>query len=405
MEKNRIIEKKKVIENDGTKLHPRKRKLASEWVPKQSSHHNVNLELDPKDYISRLPNCILYHIISKLPLEFAVQTSCLSTLWKDVWQKALLVMVEDPSIEDIDITLTNFVEQLPEFNRPTQNRGFKFNFGRGRFLLVAIASNNRLVFDFSSAEEQELARPFDLLLPLNYKRPSRELIEVKSLHLKSVSPLACKAVSSLLSKKKLPFLKSLTIEKCKGLQSLEIKTNEEAAYGLLTLIVLDCPKLELITLLKKRDNFKSFRYRGRSVIYHGAHPEDLMLDFRQGLGYKYKQGKDIDDHLVSFLDTIQQCRSLTICGWFFQIDPSCYKLTKTWKLISRDSTSRQILKHLKLVKLEGFPNEKVEIMLVRRLIPLFDETPTIIAKSLDGTRLRQLEVSYRFEELEESIQT
>ncbi|OMO73675.1 hypothetical protein COLO4_26932 [Corchorus olitorius] len=469
--KSRIIKKEEDIENDGTKLDPRKRELAPKRV------YIGNLELDSKDYISRLPNDILYHIISKLPFEFAVQTTCLSTKWKDVWQKALLAMVEDASLEDVDITITNFLEQLPEFNKPRQDWGFKFNFGRGRLirgtsLLVAITSNNTLVFDFSSLGKQKLSKRFDLLLPLNQQNPldlllrldvqnpldwlvplndqnlyylynkqlSPELIEVKSLHLKSMSSLACEAVSSLLSEKKLPFLESLTIEKCNGLRSLEI--NE--AYGLLTLVVLDCPKLEFIILLQTGRDFKSFRYRGKSVFYQGAQPEDLMLDFRQGLSYNYDKGMKNKlsvlglinfDHfnivpltiLSTFFFNLQSIYRmfhslpvlfkgrfcflrelwwidssmeednvdvllcfLTECyhleRLYVTIDPTCYKLTNTCKLVPR----RGILSDLKLVKLEGFPNEKGEIAFVRRLIPLFEETPKIIAKSPGETCLRQI---------------
>ncbi|OMO73629.1 hypothetical protein COLO4_26963 [Corchorus olitorius] len=387
----------------------------------RNTTNNDDLVLNPKDYISQLPNDVLYHIISKLPFEFAVQTARLSTQWKDLWQKALLAMVEDTSLEDIDITLINFLEQVSEFNRP----GFKFNFGEGRFLLVAITPNNKLVFDFSSAEEEELSRPFDLLLPLNLlhpyrieKQPSAELIEVKSLHLKSLSPLACKAVLSLLSEKKLPFLQSLIIEKCNGLQSLNINK----AFGLSTLIVLDCPRLEVISLFQTF-YFKSLRYRGRSLLYYGdVVPEDLMLDFRDCLGYNYDKADRV--RLNSFLYTIRGCSSLTICRWLFQsiyrrlssltvsftrghfgslkelwwidcsmeaenvdalvcflrecydlerlyvtIDPTCYKMTNTCKLVPMNwpwSEKLGRLKLVKLVKLEGFPNEKEEIIFAKR---------------------------------------
>ncbi|OMO72467.1 hypothetical protein CCACVL1_17774 [Corchorus capsularis] len=386
------------------------------------SHMNflfdLKLKLDRKDYISGLPNDIVYHIISKLPFEVVVQTARLSTQWKDVWQKALLAMVEDPSLEDIDITLTNFLEQFSEFNRPRQHRGFKFNFGGGRFFLVAITSNNTLVFDFSSLGEQKLSKPFDLLLSLNlptpyYKQPSPEHIKVKSLHLKSVNSLVCEALSSFLSKKKLPFLKSLTIEKCNELQALEINK----AKGLKTLIVLDCPKLESLSFNHSL-YLECFRYRGRYVpfYYLSVVIRDVMLDFRQGLVYNHKENCE-NLGLLTF--NVRNSCSLTICRWFFesiynnhywissssrgyicQVDPNCYP--DSCKLTDRFSrrftnengkcshATKQTLSHLKLVKLEGFPNEKEEIKFVRKLIPLYEETPEIIAKSPDGTCLRQL---------------
>ncbi|KAK8579653.1 hypothetical protein V6N12_069967 [Hibiscus sabdariffa] len=438
--------------------------------------------MGPNDFISRLPDHILHHIISLLPFESAVETCFLSTHWKHLWREALLDSVHDViSIEAAIKAIQSFLDGFYANYRPRNKWGFIFEF-KGRAVLVAcISSNGALQLDFS-AGKQQLPRPFDLLLELNPASPNDFLhrygfrwntFKVTSLYLISVSYISNMAVSSLVPN--LPCLKSLTISKCNGLQSLEI--NE--ANGLQKLVVLDCAHLQSLSFEGSR--LKSFRYRGNLVSFcfrvsrkrvglfgmdaRWLFTEGTMVDLRQGPltqrtwywnvpcfpPYYYSLYNEIkhcscaDKYKCfnSFFSSIEVVKSLTICRWFFEmsvcemllcstgdpeyclsklqelwwidcsmeresinallcflklcpylrrlyvtIDPKCYKLPSTEKFSAFVIPDE--LQFLRTVKLEGFADEEKEILMARRLMPLFGgENPDIVSSS-HGKRLRHL---------------
>ncbi|KAK8579650.1 hypothetical protein V6N12_069964 [Hibiscus sabdariffa] len=397
--------------------------------------------MGPNDFISRLPDHILHHIISLLPFEFAVGTCFLSTHWKHLWRQALLDSVHDViSMEAAIKAIQSFLDGFNALHRPRNKRGFIFEFSHGRAVLIAcVSSNGALQLDFS-AGKQQLPRPFDLLLelnlvsphrygypwrreenhPLQTKQPSLNTVKVKSLYLISVSHLSNMAVSSLVPN--MPFLESLTISKCNGLQSLEVKQ----AKGLGKLVVLDCPHLQSLSFEGSR--LKSFRYRGNLVSFrfrvpcsyncvalfskyaYGPVAEDAMVDFRQGpltqwtwdwnvprlshyyyslyIERKHCRCADKDKCFNSFLRSINVVKSLTICRWFFEIDPKCYKLPSTENFSAFVIPDK--LQYLKTVKLEGIADEEKEILMARRLMPLFGEKNPVIVSKSHGKRLKHL---------------
>ncbi|KAK9046780.1 hypothetical protein V6N11_052657 [Hibiscus sabdariffa] len=442
--------------------------------------------MGPNDFISRLPDHILHHIISLLPFESAVGTCFLSTHWKHLWRQALLDSVHDViSMEAAIEAIQTFLDSFDEHHRPRNKWGSIFEFSHTRAVLVAcVSTNGALQLDFS-AGKQQLPRPFDLLLelnlvsphrygylwrreenhPLQSKQPSLNTVKVKSLYLISVSHLSNMAVSSLVPN--LPFLECLTISKCNGLQSLEIKE----AKGLRKLIVFDCPQLQSLSFEGSR--LESFRYRGNLVSFRfrvsssynavGLLSKCAVVDFRQGpltqwkwdwnwnwniprlsqyyySLYNEKHCSCADEYKCfhSFLRSIKVVESLTICRWFYEmllcssgdteyylgglhelwwidcsmeresinallcflklcpflerlyvtIDPQCYKLPSTEKFSALVIPDK--LQYLEAVKLEGFADEEKEILMARRLIPLFEEkNPVIISKS-HGKRLKHL---------------
>ncbi|KAK8691672.1 hypothetical protein V6N13_075172 [Hibiscus sabdariffa] len=443
-------------------------------------------DMGPNDFISRLPDHILHHIISLLPFESAVGTCFLSTHWKHLWRQALLDSVHDViSMEAAIEAIQTFLDSFDEHHRPRNKWGSIFEFSHTRAVLVAcVSTNGALQLDFS-AGKQQLPRPFDLLLelnlvsphrygylwrreenhPLQSKQPSLNTVKVKSLYLISVSHLSNMAVSSLVPN--LPFLECLTISKCNGLQSLEIKE----AKGLRKLIVFDCPQLQSLSFEGSR--LESFRYRGNLVSFRfrvsssynavGLLSKCAVVDFRQGpltqwkwdwnwnwniprlsqyyySLYNEKHCSCADEYKCfhSFLRSIKVVESLTICRWFYEmllcssgdteyylgglhelwwidcsmeresinallcflklcpflerlyvtIDPQCYKLPSTEKFSALVIPDK--LQYLEAVKLEGFADEEKEILMARRLIPLFEEkNPVIISKS-HGKRLKHL---------------
>ncbi|MBA0866374.1 hypothetical protein Goshw_020397 [Gossypium schwendimanii] len=342
-------------------------------VPKRSAKNNM----DPNDFISHLPDDILHHIISLLPFKSAVRTSFLSTHWKHLWKEALLDSVHDViTIEAAITAITSFVDDFDTRHRPRNKWGLIFELGHGRGSLVAsISSNSSLKLDFS-AGKQEFPMPFDLFLKLNLAPPNRlsrrymfdwlleenhpsqreqppsNTMRVKSLHLISVSHLSNMAVSSLVPK--LPFLRSLTIAKCNGLQSLQIKE----AKGLRKLVVLDCPHLQSLSF--EGSSLKSFRYRGNLVSFRfrgkcncfplirfcecGLLLDDAMIDIRQGaltqwtwdfeIETPFSRGLRKGNHcdcankykcFNSILRSIKDVQSLTMCRWFYETT-MCNKL-------------------------------------------------------------------------------
>ncbi|XVF75390.1 hypothetical protein PTKIN_Ptkin13bG0184600 [Pterospermum kingtungense] len=268
-------------------------------------------------------------------------------------------------------------------------------------------------------------------------QPSPILHKIKALHLVSVSYLSSEAISSMMSNSK--FLQSLAIEKCNGLRSLQIES------GLEKLRILDCQQLESLHLkcnklqsLRYRGKLLSFKGSSRVSVFFWAYNckafslQDAMLDFRQGPACSNISSCGFQ----SIFRCMGDVQSLTLCRWVFEelicpvlllspffwrgfnfnqltefwwidyakerydsnalisflklcprlkrlyitIDPKSYKKTKTTKC-SVETTGLPRLEDLELVKLEGFPNEKEEIMLAKRLKQVFDVEPLIVAKS------------------------
>ncbi|KAA3453362.1 F-box protein [Gossypium australe] len=311
--------------------------------------------MNPNDFISNLPDNILHHIISYLPFESAVRTSFLSTHWKHLWKETLLDSVHDVTTEAAIKAIQSFLDGFDTHCRPRNKWGFIFEFSNGRNILAAsISRNGTLRLDFS-AGKQEFPMPFDLdLKPLQTQLPYSNTMKVKSLYLVSVSHLSNVAVSSLVPN--LPFLESLTIAKCKGLQSLQIKE----AKVLHKLVVLDCPQLQSLSF--EGSCLRCFRYRGKLVSFRfqgyckcttfrricicecGLFLKDAMIDLRQGSlaegtwdfekppGYRYSYNlykrtlcrcTTKKKCFKSILISIRSVKSLTICRWFFETSMCC----------------------------------------------------------------------------------
>ncbi|XWS66042.1 hypothetical protein CRYUN_Cryun05aG0166300 [Craigia yunnanensis] len=447
----------------------------------------MNLELDFQqrndDIISSMDDDILCHIISFLPFKSAVQTSFLSTRWKDLWKRNF--PVRKGTIDDAFIAISSFLHDFSDqySQQPTSNWGFQFNFGKGSFLSVAGGHDKALHLDFSNVNH-EFPWRFDWLLKINgpiydwfdfwwldldrnrqihTHQPSPFPFKIGTLHLVSVSYLSSGSISSMISNFK--FLESLAIEKCNGLRSLQI---EDGHSGLKKLTILDCQQLESLHL--KGHYLKSLRYRGKLLSfkcggrglfsiwtrYNAFNLVDAMLDFRQGPA----NSKTSSSGFKSIFHGMKGVKSLTLCRWVFEalicpmlllppfswgfqlnqliefwwidnskerynsnalisflklcpqlrrlyitIDPKSYKRTNTTQcpvefpelpryysfpdlleLRRLDYSFSGLLElprlgDLKVVKLEGFPNEKEEIILAKRLKQEFNVEPLVIAKS------------------------
>lgn len=266
--------------------------------------------IDHIDMISSLPDEVLFHIISLLPFESAIQTVFLSSRWRLLWNLAL---IQHGRKEDVAGAVSGFLVNFNEQDPTKNNRKLKFHFDKGHVLLAIIAPNNKLHLDFSSGN-QEIFRKYGWELELNQPnltlQPTPSTFFVKSLYLISVNHLTNEAVSSMVSN--FQFLENLKIIECSGLRSFRI----ESTIKLLHLTIFDCPMLQSLHI--KSFKLKTFRYRGLlpwiKPEYH-FNLADAMFDSRAGPGYTTFSSCDFDGVLL----TIKNAEILTLCKWFFKV--------------------------------------------------------------------------------------
>ncbi|TKY64905.1 F-box protein [Spatholobus suberectus] len=382
------------------------------------------------DLFSNLPDEILGRIVSFLPNESALETSLLSTRWRDIWNEAL---VKYGTEEDIIGVVAGFMTRFEEFDPLKHPRKLQFHFAEDSVVSATVASKSKLMLDFSPWKE-ELQMGYELefkqsKIHITYQSfPST--FSVKTLYLKSVSYLTSEVAASIVSN--LEHLENLVIIQCKGLQSLSVESTSE----LHKLTIIDC--LELKSLHLKTSKLKSFRYRGPLPLirpeYH-FNLSDAMLDFRLGFGCSDLKTKDFDATLL----TIKNSEDLTLCKWTFEeliwpsisplsgsfkfyrlrelwwidnynndeynmdalfsflklcpaleqlfvtIDPESYSAGRSNSCLMKGTKCTE-LEHLKLIKFMGFTSRKDEISLAKCLIHLIKGKPPKI-KSSDGSCL------------------
>lgn len=368
-----------------------------------------------------LPDEILGCIVSFLPNEYALETSLISTRWRDLWNQ---VLVKHGTIEDITGVVAEFLANFDDLDPLKQPRKLQFHFADDNALFAAIAANNKLLLVFSYGEKN-IERKYELQFKLNKQHFTfHSVFLVKSLYLKSLSYLTSEVASSIVSN--LDHLENLTITDCCGLQSLFIESESK----LRKLTILDCLQLKYLHL--RTSKLKSFRYRGPlPQIWPESHFNlcHAILDFRQGLSCRDLSAQDFDEILL----TIKNSEVLTLCEWTFEtliwpsISPSSgsfifYKLRELWWIdnhenensinalvsflklcpaleqlfvtIDRNSysapqsnlgsiqaTKYSELEHLKLVKFKGFTNPIAEISVAKKLIQLVKGKPPKIETS------------------------
>ncbi|KAK8643665.1 hypothetical protein V6N13_012948 [Hibiscus sabdariffa] len=408
--KRNRLQKQKIDSNPGSRWS-----ISVLHVPKE-----LDLDLQRnEDIISNMHDDILSHVISFLPFKSAVQTSFLSTRWKDLWKRNF--PERKGTIDEAFAAISSFLHGCSDSysdRQPTSDWG-----------------SNSIWENWVSSHGLSYRTWF-------YQKPSSLSVKVKTLHLKSVSSTFSRAVSSMMTNFK--FLESLTVENCHGLRSLKLDAGANSRLKRLT--ILDCQQLESLHL--DVYGLQSLRFRGKLLSFQrsyansawfrdwpwfdGFNLEDAMLDFRQGP----QCSKIGSSGFCSFFRGYKDVKSLTLSGWIFEplvypmlqshpypwglkfnslielwwidhakerfngdalisflklcprltrlyitIDPKTYRRANTMTNYSVQVTSVSRLEDLKVVKLEGFPNEKEEIMLAKRLKQEFHVEPVIIAKS------------------------
>ncbi|WCJ19544.1 F-box family protein [Euphorbia peplus] len=123
--------------------------------------------MDAYDWISSLPDEILFHIISSLPFESSIQTIFLSKRWRFLWDSTLL---QHGSSQEVASAISAFLSNFNGQDPSKCTRKFKFHFSNnGSFLLAIIAPKNKLFLDFSSPSNHMSNKLFNLETELNPK--------------------------------------------------------------------------------------------------------------------------------------------------------------------------------------------------------------------------------------------
>lgn len=264
-----------------------------------------------EDLFSNLPDEVLSCIVSFLPNESALETSLISTRWRDLWNQ---VLVRHGTTQDITGVVAGFLSRFEELDPLKHPRKLHFHFSdQDTALFASIATNSKLLLDFP-AGIKDLKKQYELKFILNKHHITHNTVPptflVKTLYLKSVSHLTSELISSIVSN--LEHLEKLVIVECTGLQSLFIESESK----LHKLTILDCPQLKSLHL--RTSKLKSFRLDGPlPTIWPESHfnLSHAMLNFRLGPSCADFKAQDFNQTLL----TIKNCEALTLCEWTFQV--------------------------------------------------------------------------------------
>lgn len=207
------------------------------------------------DFISKLPDDILFMIISSLPHETLVQTRTLSKRWRNLWKRASNFF---GTIDGIPIVIASLLDPVYRQTVAHNHREVQLHFGRNSVLIATIEDSGKLHLNFSNGGQETLEH-YTWRLNLNCqfiipKAFSFGFQSVKALHLTCVNHLAKEKVSFLAS---YLLLESLHITDCKGLWSLFL----QSCSSLKTLKIVNCLELRDIDLFT--DKLKNLCFHGK----------------------------------------------------------------------------------------------------------------------------------------------
>ncbi|KAK6146948.1 hypothetical protein DH2020_017860 [Rehmannia glutinosa] len=238
------------------------------------------------------------------------------------------------------------------------------------FAIVTKGSHGDVHFNFSN-HKNLVPRKFNMILKQStFFSPSFSSVTI--LHLRSVSDVVRNMVTDLFSSFRV--LESLKIEKCDGLEDIEIRGNE----CLKNFEMVDCSDIVRVVLSAR--NLESFSYRGVFAIIQlmdVLNLVDFRLDLRDGLGDN-NNAFDCED-VLSLLCSVKDVEVLRVSSWLLEIDqtlsPVEYPLINQywhephlWKDYATVKSNACGLKNLKTIKIIGFTKEKNELLLMDILL-------------------------------------
>lgn len=226
------------------------------------------------------------------------------------------VNIERDEAKDDVITINQVIESLSKSGHSFQT----LNLHLGSYSDVAAFAvctkgvHGELHLDFSGHNQFPLPpnSSFSLILDQisSLCRPSFSYIKI--LHLRSVSHLVGGMVSDLCSS--CSTLESLKLEKCDGLESVEVKYFGKSSL-IKNLEIADCANI--VGIVVSADSLNSFSYKGvfpLVQLLNVPNLVDVALDFGGGLG---RNSFDCEDAL-SLLSSIKDIEILTVSSWFVE---------------------------------------------------------------------------------------
>ncbi|KAM7531818.1 hypothetical protein LguiB_035228 [Lonicera macranthoides] len=333
------------------------------------------MDEESADLVSDLPQEILQHIVSLIPLEEAVRTSTLSTQWRSIWTPFLVNLEFDSnetSTKQLNKIMATFLNshnapQLLKFSLTIPNKLEK----NDQFFLVATKGAHKdLLLNFSE-QNKDTTTHFNLVLEPTETINSTTFSSLKTLHLRSVTNIASNFVSALFSN--CSVLESLKLENCMGMQDINVKANRFFEK----FIVVDCKELVRLTICAP--HLKTFWYRGVLPIIqlkNSTHLVDVTLNLKDGNGEKEFDCEDV----LSLLASLKDIEVLTISGWLLEIDEKyCSPIPcplfhqywhepHLWMDYQMVKSNASQLNHLKIVNFAGFKNEEDELLLMDLLL-------------------------------------
>ncbi|KAI8562768.1 hypothetical protein RHMOL_Rhmol03G0060900 [Rhododendron molle] len=319
--------------------------------------------------MSNLPPEILRQIVSLIPLKEAVRTSTLSTSWKTLWTPFQVEFDSDPNqitsdtVDEASKKINQIVGLLSRSSSSPELWRFSLQTEKTQKPLFFSAAKGggggELHLDFFE-KGKEIQSNFNLVFDPT-PRISNFSLSIKTLHLVSVNKITHNLVSTLFSSCR--FLERLKLEKCSGIQSIDIKASD----SLNSFEVVGCEEVESIAI--SAPNLKSLWYRGALPLIqiNGClNLVDVVLDLREGLGRS-----EFDcENVLNLLSSLKDVEILKISGWLLEIDQNLSSITypyfhqiwhepHLWMEFYETVTSNVCqLERLKLIQLEGFTNEE-----------------------------------------------
>ncbi|KAK6140265.1 hypothetical protein DH2020_025961 [Rehmannia glutinosa] len=255
------------------------------------------------DLISSLPNEILHHIISKISFKQTIQISTLSTSWMSL-MTPIRAKIDHNHFQTDKVNLI-----IQSFVKSRETLKLYLDSDEQLFAIVTKGSHGDLHLNFSN-HKNLFPRKFSMILKQStFFRPSFSSVTI--LHLRSVSDVVRNLVSDLFSSFRV--LESLKIEKCDGLEDIEIRGNE----CLKNFEMVDCSDIVRVVLSAR--NLESFSYRGVFAIIQlmdVLNLVDFRLDLRDGLGDN-NNAFDCED-VLSLLCSVKDVEVLRVSSWLLE---------------------------------------------------------------------------------------
>ncbi|KAI3523048.1 hypothetical protein L1887_01103 [Cichorium endivia] len=268
--------------------------------------------------INNIPYEILYQIVSLIPLKEAARTIVLSSSWKHLWTPVQVSL----NIDCDQIKTQESGQQMNQIISSFLNTyETSYQILNLSFLAPKTGSKETLFFKAIKGVDKELHICFNGETPKVFGLPielplceNDHFCSLKTLHLRSITSLAGSFLPALFSSCR--NLETLTLEKCYGMQDLDLKAHE----FLQNFVVVDCENMTSVTI-SSASNLKSFCYRGCLVkIELKDVPKlcDVTLSIEGTTALRNGDSEFNSEDLLPLLASLKDVEVLTLSGCLLQ---------------------------------------------------------------------------------------